>query len=259
MKNIFYILVAFISFATGIVTAQEETTKPEKEQQWSGNVSLSMVFNDGNTNSKTQRVATEIKKETGFGSVTVYGEYNEGSSEGNTNVRNSLGGIKVAKDINENSYVFMSFETYKNQFKRLDRRNIGNLGYGQKLINNDSTKFNIEAGVSYTYENFELGSSEKYWGLRFADDFTHDLDNGVQIFQKGEYIPSVESSRKYTITSEQGFRSKLTETLSIDTSVKLVYDNTIPKDFFGNPIPRDNGHDVRRLDAIYYVSLNKTF
>lgn len=257
-KKIYAIALFLTSLAYGMIQAQEEATK-EKENVWSGFVSLSMVFNDGNTNSKTQRVSTEIKKETSFGFASVYGEYNEGSSEGVTNTRNSKAGFKIAKDLDEKSYVFFNFESYKDSFKRLDRRNISTLGYGKKLINNETTKLNVEAGLTYNYENFEGASSEKYWGLRLSDDFTHDLESGVQIFQKAEYIPSVESSKKYTITSEQGFRSKLTESISLETSVKLFYDNTIPKDSFGNPIPRDNGHNVRRLDAVYYVSLNKTF
>jgi putative salt-induced outer membrane protein len=256
MKKLTLLLVcALASMALGMLQAADE----KKEDLWSGNLSLSMSFNDGNSNSKTQRIAFDAKRKTDYGHFTGYGEYNEGSSEGLTNKRDSKAGFKVAKDIDEDSYLFIAFETYKDQFKSLDRRNTTDLGYGYKVINNDTTKFNVESGVSYVYENYERVSSDKFMALNLSDDFKHTLESGVEIFQKGKYVPSIESSRKYTVYSEQGVRSKLTETISLDVSIKLMYDNNVPKDTLGNPIMRDNGHGVRRLDTSYFVAISKSF
>lgn len=250
----------------GGLWADEEAAAKEKIPEWNGALSISMTFTDGNSNAKSSRVAFNATREMHDGSMDFYGDYNESSSEGKTSSRNMTAGLKYNYDIGERSYLFIGYEVYKNKFKRIELRNKAIAGYGYKVIDKEKTTFNVEAGLAWIHESYIVDSSstsssddKDYIALRFADEYEHTFENGVQVFQKAEYVPSIEKSSDYMFTSTQGIRTKLTTAWSLESSVKVEYINNVPRDKFGVKIPRADGHDVRRLDTTYYTGVTYSF
>jgi putative salt-induced outer membrane protein YdiY len=252
---VFLLFAAAISFF--LVAGEKE------EKNWEGSLALSLNFTDGNSNSSLQRFSMDATRKIGKDSLNYVAEYNEGRSEGETTLRNSLFSLKYRYALSKRSYLYLGEKMQKDSFKNLNARHDVTLGYGKSLVKEEKTKLDAEAGLAWVYEDYERSgvksSSDDYWALRFGERFSHRFENGVEIFQKGEYTPSVEDSAKYSLESEQGLRTKISGAWSLENSVKLTYVNNVPEDDKGNPILRDNDHAVRRLDTSYFVGLTYSF
>jgi len=100
---------------------------------------------------------------------------------------------------------------------------------GVHLINNDTTKLSIEAGVGYVWED-QGGVTDEYVGFRAAQSFSYALSERSSIYETIEYLSELEDFENYSLVAEAGIVTRLTEKLSLKTLVRGTYDNTVPAD-----------------------------
>jgi putative salt-induced outer membrane protein YdiY len=95
---------------------------------------------------------------------------------------------------------------------------------GRYLIRDEQTKFSLEAGPSYVFEN--LGDQEEdFAAARIADRLEWALSPTSKIYQFAEYLVSFEDADQYIFNAEVGVESALNSYLSLVLTVRDYYIN----------------------------------
>ncbi len=208
---------------------------------WEKEVELTGVFTTGNTDQKSFGAATKFFREADpfQQTITTYFDFN--TSDGVTNKRRYGVAFKNDYSVSDISYVsgFASFEG--DSFGAFNKRFTLNAGYGVRVFDNDSYKWNVEAGPAVlitkpaAVDDYETDitayvSSLFSWNINERSDF----ENETKVYVGNKIV--IENKSDYTLQISGALSSKL--------SFDVIYNRDAP-------IGRKKTDTITRVGILY--------
>jgi putative salt-induced outer membrane protein len=136
-------------------------------------------------------------------------------------------GLYVARRSFEANYIFTALDWNRNRFSAYERQRSETVGYGRRLIDGESQKLNMEAGLGARFakrvdgpsqeEGIVRGSLDYEWTVNATTSYTQDL-----VVESGSSNTSVE-----TVSA---LRARLFGDVALVVSFRLRRNSTVPVD-----------------------------
>jgi len=238
------IATALISFSFASNIQAEEETGP-----WSGKAGLGFLSTDGNSET------TSVNADFGLGYTT--GRWTHGLSalaiggntSGLTTAERYFLGLKSDWAINDKSYLFGLVDADKDRFSAYDLRTTEAIGYGRKLINTDTRKWNVEIGAGATQLEPFIGDDTNDTILRLGTDYHWDFSKTAAFDQ----VLTIESGDTNTyLESITSVQAKLYENLGLRLSYSIKNNSDVPE--VGPGLT-----EIEKTDTFTAISLEYSF
>lgn len=252
MKNLAFYLIFFSIIALPTFTIAESSCKceadntaeekpEEKNSFWDKSLALGFSLTDGNNDTSLFTTEANVKYEKDKNTLTLNASHNIGDNDGETNVDNTMVNAQYQRLFADKSYFGIGESFLRNEISDVKYRSTTNVLYGFHLLKGESVDLSLEIGPSYIFE--EVGSiSDNYLAYRVADSFEFEISKTSRIFQNSELIVQAENSDNYLINSKIGIEAKMTETLSLVSTLTSLYDNV--------PAAGKKRHDLIAVTAL---------
>ena len=208
---------------------------------WEKEIEINALYSTGNTSQKSFGAGTNFFREYGLHQQTVTTYFDLNSSVGITNKRRYGLALKNDYSISDTSYVsgFAGFEG--DSFGPFNKRFTLNGGYGIRIMDNDTYKWNVEAGAALLMtkplatDNYEsditgYASTRFSWLINDRSEF----ENETKVYVGSKVV--IESKTDYKIQISGALNGKL--------SFDILYNRDAP-------IDRKKTDTVTRVGVLY--------
>jgi len=187
--------------------------------------------------------------------LTINGRYVYGDKDNQLSARNARGLIKMDFFITHRFFWFASAYFESDHFQDLTLRTALSSGPGYQIINKgdyespwlkDITLY-AEAGLSYFDENFKTAPDQTSFRARWAVRLNWPiLDERITFYHYQEFYPSLQNTKNYYMTMDNGVRFRLFEGFVSSIQVTTRYNS--------NPAPGTGD-----TDNLYLMTLGYNF
>lgn len=212
---------------------------PEKtEPKWTGSLKLAALWTDGNTDRRAVGAAFDasLRREDDRISVDAAWDYSEDKDNDSTsanfrqwklNQRRAGGGIKYDLFLSKKWYLLVTSRVLGDTLADIQLRYTGGVGIGYTWVENDTTTFLTEVGLSYFNENYRSATpSQDYLAARAAYKLTHALSEKTKFVHGVEAFPSLEDASDIYLQAKTEITTSLTDSMIASLGHVLDYDNT---------------------------------
>lgn len=212
---------------------------PEKvEPKWTGSLKLNALWTDGNTDRRAVGAAFDasLRREDDRISVDAAWDYSEDKDNDSTsatfrqwklNQRRAGGGIKYDLFLSKKWYVLVTSRVLGDTLADIQLRYTGGVGLGYTWVEDDTTTFLTEVGLSYFNENYRSATpSQDYLAARAAYKLTHAFSDKTKFVHGVEAFPSLEDASDVYLQAKTEITTSLTDSMIASVGHVLDYDNT---------------------------------
>ncbi len=246
------LLSAFLTQPShAIVNIEEMRGKPQQDG-WSGNASLSISGDAGNTDKSSTSVDGQLYWRRDNITRLIAASYTYGV---NNRHRDTNKGFVHLRHITQRT-PFMAMEVFtqatRNEFSRLTLRAL--LGAGARLTLHDDNATNathLGLGAFYVSETLEErpgltdGGNEKFWRANLYLALRYQLNDYTRITSTTYYQPALNNGSDYRILEEGSLKVKLAKTLNLKLSVEMAHDSEPPQQVEKTDISYKTGIEYR--------------
>ena len=205
---------------------------------WAGKIGAGFETRGGNTEKDAASFHAEARKLEGLWVVLAAFDYawervEETAEDGTKSKDDTVDSLKGTVDLKRRlpgCFLFADFSGERDRIADLDYRFVESLGLGTYLLDRDTVKFTVQAGLAYVQEKYDGtdGGSEDYLAYRAAErlDWVPTWAEGVSFFESAEYLQSFEESDDYLASGEAGVDIPMFLGLSLTVKGVVDYDNT---------------------------------
>lgn len=207
--------------------------EPEKvkraDRAWHGELEVGATAYRGNADSDlvSARMRAERKADTSRFAFGARGYF--GNSEGERNRENAGADLSYRHDLRGRFYYATELRYFYDALADLDYQGVGLLSLGYDLVKAEDTVLAVEAGPAYIVER-KGGEEKDFVALRAGLSVEHLINERVLLWQRAEYLPSLEDAAVYLVTAEVGLDSSLSAWLRFRTAVQQRYDSDPAED-----------------------------
>jgi putative salt-induced outer membrane protein YdiY len=201
--------------------------------KWTGSLTLSGLFSDGNTERRSVGAAFEASRRTDMDRITTDGvwDYAEDRStaggDWDLTQRRAGAGLKYDYLLGKRWYALTTARVLGDTFADLDLRFTGGAGLGYTVIDIDTTTLLTEAGLSYFNENYRSATpSTDYVAARVAYKVNHKLSEATKLAHGVEAFPSLESADDVYFQMKTEVVTTVAEGMIASLGWVWDYDNT---------------------------------
>ncbi len=200
--------------------------------EWDGSVKVNALWTDGNTDRRSAGAAVDATRASkwdriSFDAAWDYAEDKVTGGDWVLNQRRVGGGLKYDYFLGKRWYAFGTARVLGDTFADLDLRFTGGAGIGYTVIDNETTTFLTEVGLSYVNENYRSAApSTDYIAARVAYKLTHQLTEATKLIHGIEAFPSTEDIEDIYLQAKTELITKLTGSMIASIAHVLDYDNT---------------------------------
>lgn len=225
--------------------SQVKTINPPPDR-WRGDFSLGANTKSGNTNSTNVNLSFNARRQWGSDRFSLHFRFNFEEEDSEVNTRDFFTSIKFDHFFTQDTFVGLSLESTKDEFKDIELQMITGLGLGYRFWNEEGKRLELQAGVAYFSDDRIEGPHSKFMSGRFSLVFSYTFFTYFSIENITLFYPSLEDSEEQKIRSE----SSLISRLSTDWSLKLTY--IFDSDSLAEEVPGVEDIDNRFIIAIQY-------
>lgn len=205
---------------------------------WAGKIGAGFETRGGNTEKDAASFHAEARKLEGQWVVLAAFDYawervEETAEDGTKSEEDTVDSLKGTVDLKRRlpgCFLFADFSGERDRIADLNYRFVESLGLGTYLLDRDTVKFTVQAGLAYVQEEYDGtdGASEDYLAYRAAErlDWVPTWAEGVSFFESAEYLQSFEESDDYLASAEAGVDIPMFMGLSLTVKGVVDYDNT---------------------------------
>lgn len=211
----------------------------KKEPEWVGAVKVNGLYATGNTDRKAGGLAVDASRRSDLDRISFDAswDYGQDKQDLDTNPatarewtltqRRTGGGLKYDYFLSKRWYALATARVLGDTLAQLQLRFTSGGGFGYTWIEDSSTTFVTEAGLSYLNENYRTTDpSVDYVAIRAAYKLTHQLSKTSRVVHGIEAFPSTEQSDDIYLQSKTELVTSLTESMLASISHVFDYDNT---------------------------------
>ena len=197
----------------------------EAKSPWTGKAGLGYLSTDGNSETSSLNADFKLGYTVGRWTHGLKALAIQGASDGDTTAERYFLGVKSDWAINDKSYVFGLIDADKDRFSAYDLRTTEAIGYGRKLINSKTRKWNVEIGAGVTQLNPIVGDDISDAILRLATDYHWDFSKTAAFDQ----TVGIESGETNTyVESVSSIKAKLFQDLGLRLSYSIKNNSDVP-------------------------------
>jgi len=220
MKSLQLLLLSLSVFALSASVVAEEVESP-----WSGSAALGYLSTDGNSETTSINADFALAYITGRWTHGLKALAIGGTTSEETIAERYFLGLKSDWAINDRSYLFGLIDIDRDRFSAYDLRTSEALGYGRKLINTETRKWNVEIGAGATQLDPIIGEDISDAILRLATDYHWDFSETAAFDQ----TVSIEAGDSNTyIESVSSIKAKLYKDLGVRFSYSIKNNSDVP-------------------------------
>jgi hypothetical protein len=213
--------------------------------RWIIETGFNMAGAQGNADKIDLGLTLDARLKRKFDRMDVYGRYNYGKNRGTLAANELILGGRYTNFFYNKIGFFFREELEHDDFEGLDFRSTSATGISWRVHEEEYLQIEARSGLSFRYEDFELGGTEDYPGMDFGLDVNWKLAPWVHF--KGAYslIPSVGDLDDFILTQDSGFNIPLDVTRLWRLSIGLVSKYNSQPD--GNREPLDHKYYARLI------------
>jgi putative salt-induced outer membrane protein len=146
-------LTVFVTAWVGTTAlAHDEPAVAQDTGPWSGNVALGFLNSSGNTDDSSTTFNFLVAYVTGAWTHALDGRAYGASTNNQTTAEAYQLGWKTTYDIDERNYVFGALDWNKDRFASYVEQTFETLGYGRRVLDNETYKLNVEIGAGFAQQ-----------------------------------------------------------------------------------------------------------
>ena len=194
--------------------------------EFAGKASFGYQGTSGNAETTSVNGATELVWDYQRWTHTVNASALGADESGNTTAEAYNLGAQSDFEISDQSYLFGRFNWDKDKFSGYDQQTTQTVGYGRKLLDNETQTWNLELGAGARQSDLRDGTSQDETIGRLASDYTYRLSETSQVAAD----IGVESGEDNTLV-QYGveLKSQLIGNLALVASYRVRYNSDVPE------------------------------
>ncbi len=200
-----------------------------EDKRWSDVAEFSYVDTGGNTDVQTMSLNNTLKY--GF-SEDLTGTWNvkalTGETDGERTAKRYSTALRLSFKFSDRFYTLTEASWFRDRFAGIDDRYVVGVGLGYALVAGPKHSLNLEAGLSYTAEDYLDGAGKddnEYAGGRLFAKYAYNFTERNVFSQFVEFLPDFSYSDNYMVNAETALVSALNSFLSLKTSYTINHDN----------------------------------
>jgi len=218
---------------------------PPRAITFKGNVAGGGNVSRGNTDETSANVSGGFEARSKRHRFTLAGKYNYGETDGEITTRNALGRLKYDFFLRKGLYTFAHTRFERDDFQDINLRSTMGLGLGYQILNTKRMSLFAEAGASYFNEDFMEAKDRDYVAARESMGLNVDIVlKRIKFFHLHEFYYSLDESKTYFLSSEQGFRFLLFRNFFASFQVDFSYTS--------KPAPGRKKADIAYIGSLGY-------
>jgi putative salt-induced outer membrane protein YdiY len=199
---------------------------PPPEVTYKGNIAGGGNVSRGNTRETSANASAGFEARSKRHRLTLTGKYNYGETDNEITARNALGRIKYDFFLKKGFYTYAHARFDRDDFQDIKLRGIYGLGLGYQILDTDRIGLFAEAGSSYFNVNFFEARDRDYVAARESVGFNLDIiPKRFKFFHLHEFYYSLDESKTYFLSSEQGFRFLLFRNFFANIQMDFSYNS----------------------------------
>ncbi len=248
LKALSILLSAFLmSSAHAIVNIEEMRGKPQQDG-WSGNVSVSVSGDSGNTDKTGASTDVQLYWRRAHITRLIAASYSYGE---NSRARDTNKGFIHLRHITQQT-PGMALEVFtqatRNEFSRLSLRTL--LGAGTRLTlheKNTTDSAYLGLGAFYLSETLEKRAglsddgTKKFWRANLYLALRYRFNDYTRIASTTYYQPALDNGDDYRILEEGNLKVKLSDTLALKLTIEITHDSEPPQSIENTDISYKTG------------------
>ena len=224
------------SATAGAIAAGITEDDAKLTADWQGKIAFGIDSASGNTEKDAASAHAEAKKLRGETVViaTLDGawEETEVSDADGTNTRDERTQGYVKGEINakqrfDGFFIYGDLAGENDDIAGIKYRFIESLGLGTYLVDTDTLKFSIEAGLAEVQEKLKGLDSDNFTAYRLAEraDWIPTFSKGVSFFESADYLADFDDSDHYFANFEAGIDIPMFAGISVTFKGVVNYNN----------------------------------
>lgn len=228
MKYKIVLFITMIAFTTGFAFAEDG-------RNWKGSGEIGLLMTSGNSETESINAKTGLKYEDNqlMGEMNLAALYSseetevDGETEDRTSAEKYNVAAKIGYKLSPADYVFLNASYEDDRFSGYDYRSDYALGYGRKIINTDTVKFDLEVGPGYRYDKRDDGETENEAVFRGYALFNYKLSESASFQQEVTLLAGSDNTGTKSVTALKG---KIASALSMKASYTVAHNSHVPED-----------------------------
>jgi putative salt-induced outer membrane protein len=207
----------------------------EEKKIWSGTGEAGLLMTTGNSETDSVNAKAGLKYEKGHllaevGAAALYSSEEteiDGEKEDKVSAEKYNYNAKLGYKFDPVNYVFVNGDYEDDRFSGYDYRTTYSVGYGRKVIDNDTVKFDIEIGPGYRYDRLEGGETEDEAIVRGWTMFNYKFSDAVSFQQDLTVIAGSDNTNTKSVSA---LKTQIIGALSMKMSYTVDHNSTVPAD-----------------------------
>jgi len=196
---------------------------------WTGRVNLALESERGNTDSDEFDADAEMQLRRKQDRFTLRGQYEKDKDDGTVTDENWKLFNKYDYFLTKKWYYGGVLFFENDEFADLNLRTSVGPHIGYQFYESAAMNLNLDAGILYVDEDFDVNPDNDYWALGWLINFDRFLlPDRVQFYHRHNGLLDVDDSDNLVINSWTGFRFPLYKGIVASTEAEIEYDGGAP-------------------------------
>lgn len=205
------------------------TELPRPERAWMGEVETGATVNRGNTDSDLLLLKLKATREREDDEFTLGAQGFLGHNDGERNQENASAHTAYRHTLRDRFFYAAEARYYFDALAELDYQVMALLSLGYDVLREKDLRLSLEAGPAYIVER-KGGDENNFWAARLAISAELLIEQRALIWERAEYMPSLEDAAVYLALGEVGVDTILSSWLRFRTSMQIRYDSQPAED-----------------------------
>ncbi len=175
---------------------------PEEPVTWKGNITLGGNWQDGNTDTMNVSAGATAVRRSDNDRFLINFLFNKSEDDGIKTSENTYGQLKYDYFLSPKWYLYLNVDMLSDEFKDINFRTSVGPGVGYQFWEGDDKSVGLEAGVSYTNEDRDVGVDTDWLAARVGVNFLYRLFDRVLFVDQFVIYPNLDDTGEYTLRNE---------------------------------------------------------
>jgi putative salt-induced outer membrane protein YdiY len=175
---------------------------PVEPVRWKGNIAIGGNWQDGNTDTMNISVGASAVRRTDNDRFLINFLYNNSEQDGVKTADNTYGQLKYDYFLNPKWYLYLTVDMLSDEFTDINLRTSVGPGVGYQIWEEDDKALGLEAGISYTSEDRDMGEDTDWISARIGANFHYRLFSKVLFSDQFVIYPNLDDTGEYTLRNE---------------------------------------------------------
>ena len=201
--------------------------------KWTGTLMINGSLSDGNTERRSVGSAFDASRRSETDRISADAAWDYAQSRDpvtdvwTLNQRRAGAGLKYDYFMTKRWYALATARVLGDTLADINLRFTGGAGLGYTVIENETTTFLTEAGLSYFNENYiSAAPSQEYVAGRVAYKLTHTISDKTKLLHSVEAYPSLENAKDIYLQMKTEVVTNLMGNMLASLGWIMDYDNT---------------------------------